>query len=78
MNIVVIHFWPPTNKKSEKNKKTKTIEKMLEENKKYINEKNILEHPGNCQKLIETNTRLGNLTVYFQGIKALLAKKNSI
>jgi hypothetical protein len=66
------------NKKSEKNKKTKTIEKMLEENKKYINEKNILEHPGNCQKLIETNTRLGNLTVYFQGIKALLAKKNSI
>jgi hypothetical protein len=62
------------NKKSEKKEK-KTIENMLEENKKYINEKNILEHPGNCQKLIETNTRLGNLTMYFQGIKALLTEK---
>lgn len=51
---------------------------MLEENKKYINEKNIPEHPGNCQKLIETCTRLGNLKVYYQGIKALLEKKNSI
>ena len=51
---------------------------MLEENKKYINEKNIPEHLENCQKLIKTYTKLENLTVYFQGIKALLAKKNSI
>lgn len=51
---------------------------MLEENTKYINKKNIPEHPENYQKLIKTCTRLGNLTMYFRGIKALLAKKNSI
>jgi len=38
-------FGHPHKQKIRKKRK-KTIENMLEENKKYINEKNILEHPG--------------------------------
>jgi len=51
---------PHINKKTEKKEKnrenTKNQKKYLK--KKNINEKNILEHLGNCQKLVEENQNI--------------------
>jgi len=57
MYVLLPIFWAPHKQKKRKKKKEKIQKKfkeMLEENqKKYISEKNILEHPRNGQRLFE-------------------------
>jgi hypothetical protein len=48
-------------KKTEKKEKTEKIQKIKKIFKeKNISEKNILEHPGNCQKLVEEDQNIQN------------------
>jgi len=57
-----LFFRPHINKikntKKKGKKKIQKLEKMLEENNIYINEKSILEHPVNCQRQVEEDQNI--------------------
>jgi hypothetical protein len=61
----LLPIFEASHKQNKKNKKKgkkiiQKLEKMLEENKKYIyiNEKSILEHPVNCQRQVEEDQNI--------------------
>jgi hypothetical protein len=66
------------NLRKRENTKYKKIKKCWKKIKKYINEKNIPECPGNDRRLVQKDQIFKikkNLTVYFRLMKALLARK---